>query len=81
MGQYFNKIDKNVGITLEMISVVVLNDRVFADDWQKYDIVSVHKRDLKTLLINYYPIRLLLIVGALTFQTLSKGTKFCTISS
>ena len=32
MGQYFNKIDKNVGITLEIISEVVLNDRVFADD-------------------------------------------------
>ena len=46
---------------LKMIFEAVLNDGVFPNDWKNGNIVPVHKKDLKTMLINYRPISLLLI--------------------
>ena len=43
-----------------MIFEAALNDGgVFPDDWKKGNIVPIHKKDLKTMLINYRPISLL----------------------
>ena len=44
---------------LPLIFEATLNDGVFPDDWKKSNIVPVHKKDLKTLLINYRPVSLL----------------------
>ena len=38
-------------LTLKMIFEVALNDGAFPDDWRKGNIVPVHKKDLKTMLI------------------------------
>ena len=42
-----------------MIFEAALNDVVFSNDWKKDNIVPVHKKDLKTMLINYCPINFL----------------------
>ena len=42
-----------------MIFEAALNDGVFSNDWKKGNIVPVHKKDLKTMLINYCPIHFL----------------------
>ena len=41
-----------------MIFEAASNDIVFPDDWKKGNIVLVHKKDIKTLLIYYRPINL-----------------------
>ena len=50
---------ESLALPLKMIFEVALNDGVFPDDWKKGNIVPVHKKDLKTMLINYRPISLL----------------------
>ena len=50
---------------LKMIFEAVLNDGVFPNDWKNGNILPVHKKDLKTMLINYRPISLLLIFAKL----------------
>ena len=48
-------------LTLPMIFEEALNDGLFPDDWKKGNIVPVHKTDLKTMLINYCPLSLVII--------------------
>ena len=50
---------ESLALPLKMIFEAALNDGVFPDDWKKGNIVPVHKKDLKTMLINYRPISLL----------------------
>ena len=50
---------ESLALPLKMIFEAALNDGVFPDDWKKGNIVPVHKKDLKTMLINYHPISLL----------------------
>ena len=49
---------ESLALPLKMIFEAALNDGVFPDDWKKGNIVPVHERDLKTMLINYRPISL-----------------------
>ena len=48
-------------LPLKLIFKADLNDGVFPDDWKKGNIESVHKKDLKNMLINNRPISLLQI--------------------
>ena len=48
-------------LPLKMIFQAALNDGVFPDDWKKGNIVPIHKKDLKTMLINYRPVSFLTI--------------------
>ena len=50
---------KSLAWPLKMIFEAALNDGVLPDDSKKCNIVPVHKKDLKTMLINYLPISLL----------------------
>ena len=50
---------ESLSLPLNMIFEAALNDGVFPDDWKKVNTVPVHKKDLKTMLINYRPIRFL----------------------
>ena len=50
---------KLLALPLEMIFEAALNNGAFLNDWEKGNIVPVHKKDLKTVLINYLPISLL----------------------
>ena len=47
---------ESLALPLKMIFETALNDGVFPVDWKKGNIVPVHKKDLKTVLINYRPI-------------------------
>ena len=55
---------------LKMIFEAVLNDGVFPNDWKNGNIVPVHKKDLKAMLINYRPISLLLIFAKTIFMSM-----------
>ena len=48
-----------IALPLKMIFKAALNDGIFADDWKKGNIVPLHKKDLKTMLIKHRPISLL----------------------
>ena len=50
---------ESLALPLKMIFEAALNNGAFADDWKKDNIVPVHKKNLKTMLINYCPISLL----------------------
>ena len=50
---------ESVALLLKLIFEAALNGGVFPGDWKKGNIVPVHKKDLKTMLINYRPISLL----------------------
>ena len=50
---------ESLALPLKMIFEAALNDGVFPDDWKKGNIALVHKKDLKTMLINCHPINLL----------------------
>ena len=50
---------KLLALPLEMVFEAALNNGAFLNDWEKGNIVPVHKKDLKTMLINYLPIGLL----------------------
>ena len=52
---------ESLALPLKMIFEAALNNGAFADDWKKDNIVPVHKKNLKTMLINYRSISLLLI--------------------
>ena len=47
---------KPLVLTLKMIFEAALNNGVFPDDWKKGNIVPLHKKNLKNMLINYRPI-------------------------
>ena len=49
----------SLALNLKMIFEAALNDSVFPDDWKKGNIVPVHRKDLKTMLMNYRPINVL----------------------
>ena len=42
---------ESLALPLKMIFEAALNDGVFPDDWKKGNIVPVHEKDLKTMLI------------------------------
>ena len=48
-----------MALPLKTIFEAALNDGVFPDHWKKGNVIPVHKKDLKTMLINYHPISLL----------------------
>ena len=48
-----------VALPFKIIFEAALNGGVFSNDWKKGNIVPVHKKDLKTMLINYCPINFL----------------------
>ena len=48
-----------MALPLKTIFEAALNDGVFPDHWKKGNVIPVHKKDLKTMLINYRPISLL----------------------
>ena len=50
---------ESLSLPLKMIPEPALSDGVFPDNWKKGNIVPVHKKDLKTMLINYRRISLL----------------------
>ena len=50
---------ESLALPLKVIFEAALNDGVFPDEWKKGNIVPVHKKDLKNMLINYRPITLL----------------------
>ena len=52
---------ESLALPLKMIFEAALNNGAFADDWKKDNIVPVHKKNLKTMLINYCPVSLLLV--------------------
>ena len=47
---------ESLALPLKTIFEAALNDGVFPDDRRKGNIVPAHKKDLKTMLINYHPI-------------------------
>ena len=49
----------SLALNLKIIFEAALNDSVFPDDWKKGNIVPVHRKDLKTMLMNYRPINVL----------------------
>ena len=49
----------SLALNLKMIFEAALNDSVFPDDWKKGNIVPVHRKDLKPMLMNYRPINVL----------------------
>ena len=51
-----------MALLLKIIFEVALNDGVSPGDWRKVNIAPVHKKDLKTILINYHPVSLLPII-------------------
>ena len=53
---------ESLALHLKMIFQAALNDRVIPDEWKKGNIVPVHKKDLKIILINYRRISLLPIL-------------------
>ena len=50
---------KSLTLPLKMTFEAALNDGFFPDDWKKGNIVPVHKKYFKTMLINYRAISLL----------------------
>ena len=54
-----NMCGDSLALPLKIIFEAALNNGVFPDDWKKSNIITVHKKDLKTMLINYRPISLL----------------------
>ena len=49
---------ESLALPLKMIFEAALNGGVFPNVWKKGNIVPVHKKDLKAMLINYRPIGL-----------------------
>ena len=44
---------------LKLIFKSMINEGIFADDWKKSNVVPIHKKELKNLIKNYWPISLL----------------------
>ena len=62
-------------LPLKMIFEAALNNGIFLNDCKKGNIVPVHKKDLKTMLINYRPISLLPIF-AKRFEKITSTSMF-----
>ena len=65
-----------LALHLKMIFQVALNDGVIPDEWKKSNIVPVHKKDLKIMLINYHRPISLLPIFAKIFENILFRSRF-----